>query len=90
MGTGTRNLTFPTPEEAKNHTYTPQEELARERNKERFVIGSATEVAEQLHQLAKASLVNEIMIADFYPNQESRKKGHKLLAKELGLLQADK
>lgn len=89
MSTGTRNLTFPTPEEAKNHTYTPQEELAKERNNERFVIGSAKQVAEQLHQLARASLVNEIMIADFYPNQESRKKGHELLAKELGLSQGD-
>lgn len=85
MSTGTRNLTFPTPEEAKNHAYTPHEELARERNKERFVIGNVGQVAEQLHQIAKASLVDEIMIADFYPNQESRKKGHELLAKELGL-----
>ncbi|MGG4146263.1 LLM class flavin-dependent oxidoreductase [Paenibacillus algorifonticola] len=89
MSTGTRNLTFPTPEDAKNHTYTPHEELARERNKERFVIGSVGQVAEQLQQMAKASLVDEIMIADFYPNQESRKKGHELLAKELGLLQGE-
>ncbi|MNC24664.1 Limonene 1,2-monooxygenase [compost metagenome] len=85
MSSGTRNLTFPTSEEAKNHIYTPQEELARERNKERFVIGSVSQVAEQLQQMAKASLVDEIIIADFYPNQESRKKGHELLAKELGL-----
>ncbi|MNY40383.1 hypothetical protein D3C86_1751230 [compost metagenome] len=85
MSSGTRNLTFPTSEEAKNHTYTPQEELARERNKERFVIGSVEQVAEELHQMAKASLVDEIIIADFYPNQESRKKGHELLAKEIGL-----
>ncbi|MFC9711578.1 LLM class flavin-dependent oxidoreductase [Paenibacillus sp. NPDC056933] len=90
MSTGTKNLTFPTPEEAKNHTYTPHEELARERNKDRFVIGSVGQVAEQLRQLAKASLVDEIMIADFYPNQESRKKGHELLAKELGLSQGNK
>lgn len=87
MSTGTINLTFPTPEEAKSHKYTPHEELARERNKDRFVIGSVGQVAEQLRQMAKASLVDEIMIADFYPNQESRKKGHKLLAKELGVLQ---
>lgn len=31
-----------------------------------------------------------IMIADFYPNQESRKKGHELLARELGLSQGNK
>ncbi|WP_339314803.1 LLM class flavin-dependent oxidoreductase [Paenibacillus sp. FSL R10-2734] len=85
MSTGTRNLTLPTPDEAQNHIYTPQEELARERNKERFVIGSVSQVAEHLHQMARASLVDEIIIADFYPNQESRKKGHELLAKEIGL-----
>lgn len=44
-------------------------------------------VAEKLHQLATASLVDEIIVADFYPNQESRKKGHRLLAEELGLIQ---
>ncbi|MGW9528542.1 LLM class flavin-dependent oxidoreductase [Paenibacillus terrae] len=89
MSTGKKNLTFPTPEEAKDHKYTPQEELARERNKGRFVIGSVGQVAEQLNQIAKASLVDEIMIADFYPNQESRKNGHELLAKELGLVQGN-
>jgi luciferase family oxidoreductase group 1 len=87
MSTGVKNLTFPTPEEVKNHIYTPEEERAKERNKERFVIGSVEQVAEQLYQIAKASLANEIMIADFYPNQESRKKGHELLANELGLRQ---
>ncbi|ACX65245.1 LLM class flavin-dependent oxidoreductase [Paenibacillus sp. Y412MC10] len=90
MNTGARNLAFPTPEEAENHIYTPHEELARERNKERFVIGSVEQVAKKLQQLAKASLVDEIMIADFYPNQESRKIGHELLAKELSLTQRNK
>jgi hypothetical protein len=30
--------------------------------------------------LAKEALVDEMMIADFYPSQESRLKGHQLLA----------
>lgn len=72
-------------DEAKNHFYTLDEERAKEINKDRFVIGSAKTVAEKLQHLAKESLVDEIMIADFYPNQESRKKGHRLLADELGL-----
>lgn len=87
MSTGSKNLTLPTPEEAKNHKYTLEEERAKERNKERFVIGSVEKVAVKLIQTAKACLVNEIIIADFYPNQESRKRGHELLAKELGLAQ---
>ncbi|WP_148359677.1 LLM class flavin-dependent oxidoreductase [Peribacillus simplex] len=85
MSMGKTNFSFPSPTKAKNHIYTLAEESARERNKARFVIGSAETVAEKLDQMAKASLVDEIIIADFYPDQASRKNGHRLLAKELGL-----
>lgn len=85
ISTGKIDFAFTTPLEAKNHVYTLAEESARERNKSRFVIGSAEKVAEKLHQLAKDSLVDEIIVADFYPDQESRKKGHRLLANELRL-----
>lgn len=85
MSTGNTNFTLPTPEEARNHIYTPAETRAREMNKERFVIGSVDQVKEHLLQLAKASLVNEIIIADFYPNQESRMRGHELLAEAFDL-----
>ncbi|WP_175074318.1 LLM class flavin-dependent oxidoreductase [Terribacillus sp. AE2B 122] len=87
MSTGSKNLTFPTLEEAQNHSYTLEEEAAKVRNKERFVIGSTEKVADKLYKTAKASLVDEIIIADFYPNQDSRLRGHGLLAKELGLYQ---
>lgn len=83
--TGKPNLKIHTLEEAKNHAYTLEEEEAKNINQDRFVIGSVETVAEKLKQMAKASLVDEIMIADFYPTQESRKRGHRLLAKELGL-----
>ncbi|GAF64705.1 hypothetical protein BTS2_1601 [Bacillus sp. TS-2] len=86
MSTGKTNFAFPSPNEAKNHIYTLAEESARERNKARFVIGSAETVAEKLDQMAKASMVDEIIIADFYPDQESRKKGHQLLAKQFRLI----
>ncbi|WP_066052139.1 LLM class flavin-dependent oxidoreductase [Robertmurraya korlensis] len=85
METGSRDLTFPSLEEASKHVYTLQEEAAREYNKERFVIGSAANVAEKLKQLAKEALVDEMMIADFYPSQESRLKGHQLLAEAFDL-----
>ncbi|MCT2344394.1 LLM class flavin-dependent oxidoreductase [Bacillales bacterium AN1005] len=87
--TGKQDLKIHTLEEANNHIYTLDEERATERNKDRFVIGSTETVAEKLHLLAKESLVDEIINADFYPNQESRKKGHRLLAKELGLIQVE-
>jgi len=59
--------------------------MAKVRNKERFVIGSVEGVEEHLRQLAKASLVDEIIVADFYPNQESRMKGYTLLAQAFEL-----
>ncbi|MDG8483799.1 hypothetical protein OLA23_10520, partial [Streptococcus pneumoniae] len=64
MSTGSSNLSLPTLEEAKTHVYTPEEKAARNANKDRFVIGSVNEVAHQLRQIAKAALVDEIMIAD--------------------------
>jgi luciferase family oxidoreductase group 1 len=85
MRTGSSNLSFPTLEEAESHIYTPEEKEARDANKDRFVIGSVNDVAVQLRQIAKAALVDEIMIADFYPSQESRLKGYQLLAKEFDL-----
>lgn len=53
---------------------------SRQYNKDRFVIGSVANVAEKLKRLAKEALVDEIIIADFYPSQESRLNGHQLLA----------
>lgn len=85
MRTGSSNLSFPTLEEAQAHIYTPDEEAARNANKDRFVIGNVNDVANQLRQMAKASLVDEIMIADFYPSQSSRLKGYQLLAEEFNL-----
>jgi alkanesulfonate monooxygenase SsuD/methylene tetrahydromethanopterin reductase-like flavin-dependent oxidoreductase (luciferase family) len=72
--TGSSDLSFPTLEEASKYVYTAQEE-ARQYNKDRFVIGSAANVAERLKRIAKEALVDEIMIADFYPDQASRLKG---------------
>ncbi|HZG71393.1 MAG TPA: hypothetical protein VEY51_07615 [Chondromyces sp.] len=85
MATGSRDLSFLTMEEANMYVYTSQEEEARQYSKDRFVIGSVANVAEKLKRLAKEALVDEIMIADFYPSQESRLKGHQLLAEAFEL-----
>ncbi|WP_231505366.1 MsnO8 family LLM class oxidoreductase [Paenibacillus massiliensis] len=53
MSTGTRKLTFPTPEEAKNHIYTSHEEMARERNQDRFVNGQLNRLQSTLGSLLK-------------------------------------
>lgn len=85
MATGSRDLSFPTTEEASKYVYTPQEKEARQYNKDRFVIGSAANVAEKLKRMANEALVDEMMIADFYPDQASRLKGYQLLAEEFDL-----
>lgn len=85
MATGSANISFPTLEEAASHVYTPDEERAREYNAERFVIGSIDNVAKRLRDKAKEAWVDEIMIADFYPEQAARIKSLELLAREFGL-----
>jgi alkanesulfonate monooxygenase SsuD/methylene tetrahydromethanopterin reductase-like flavin-dependent oxidoreductase (luciferase family) len=49
------------------------------------VIGTPEKVAQQLHDWAKKTSVNEIMLVDGYAEIEARKKGYTLLAKEFGL-----
>ena len=85
MATGSLDNSFPTAEEAANHVYTAQEEAARHYNKARFVIGSANNVALKLKRMANEAFADEIMVADFYPDQASRLKGYQLLTEEFGL-----
>jgi alkanesulfonate monooxygenase SsuD/methylene tetrahydromethanopterin reductase-like flavin-dependent oxidoreductase (luciferase family) len=75
-------ITAETEEEAHTHLYTPEEEMARNYNKDRFVIGSVDTVAQRLRELAKEALIDEVMIADFYPNQAARVKAYQLLGEE--------
>lgn len=82
MGTGSSNLAVVSPEEAANHKYTSAELAAYNHNKQRFIIGSIKTVAQKLRDLAKEALVDEIMIVDFYGEQEGRLKAYDLLAKE--------
>ena len=89
MATGSANMSFPTSEEAASHVYTPDEERARLYNSERFVIGSIEKVANRLREIAKEAWVDEIMIADFYPEQAARLKGLELLAGEFGLIRKE-
>lgn len=86
ISSGSSDISFPTVEEANKHQYSPREEQARISNQARFVIGSVEQVAQKLKKMANETQVDEIMIADFYPTQESRLKGHRLLAEQFGLM----
>ena len=85
MMTGITQLPIPSIEEAKQHNWTVAEEQARMYNRNRFVIGSVHEVAAQLKEMAAETQVDEIMLADFYPNQEARIKAYSLLAEAFEL-----
>lgn len=82
MATGSSKLAIVSPEEAAEHKYTNAELAAYNNNKQRFIIGSIQTVAQKLRKLAKEALVDEIMIVDFYGEQEGRLKAYNLLAEE--------
>ncbi|RKD25929.1 luciferase [Ammoniphilus oxalaticus] len=84
-GTGQFKFAPPTLEEANAHVYTPQEEMVREQNKDRFVIGSIKQVEKRLRQLAEEAQVDEIMIPTMLPEKQSRHRSFELLAEAFGL-----
>lgn len=84
-GTGAFQLAPPTLEEASTHTYSPAEENARQENKGRFVIGSASNVENKLRDLAKEAMVDEIMILNMMTEKVTRHKSYELLAKAFRL-----
>ncbi|MGM8365001.1 LLM class flavin-dependent oxidoreductase [Virgibacillus sp. W0181] len=75
----------PTLEEARAHKYTKEETLAREQNKNKFIIGSAESVKKQLEQIAKEAEVDEIMVANMITDKEARHKSYSLLAEAFNL-----
>ena len=85
LATGKRFKTFPTSREANDYPYTLQEKALREQQLSKFVIGTPGQVAQQLHDWADKTGVNEIMLVDGYAETEARKNGYTLLAREFGL-----
>lgn len=83
--TGESRLAPPTLEEARAHTYTNDEILVREQNKNRFVIGSVEHVKGQLEQLAKETKVDEIIILNMITDKAARHKSYSLLAEAFHL-----
>jgi luciferase family oxidoreductase group 1 len=82
LATGKRFKVFPTSKEANDYSYTLQEKAIREQQLSKFVIGTPGKVAEQLHDWAKKTEVDEIFLVNGYAEMEARKKAYTLLAKE--------
>ena len=76
---------FPTLEEASKHVYSATENAARIQNKDRFIIGGIRTVAQKLRHLAKETMVDEVMMMEFYSDKEASQKAYRLLAKEFDL-----
>jgi luciferase family oxidoreductase group 1 len=68
------------PEEALKYTFNEQERAILEMNKARFIIGNPEQVKAKIQELKHSAQLDEIMVADFYADQEMRLKGHQLFA----------
>ncbi|NLJ01239.1 MAG: LLM class flavin-dependent oxidoreductase [Bacteroidales bacterium] len=85
LATGRRFKSFPSTRFAHDYHYSTQEKAIRQMQLNKFVIGTPERVAERLTELAKEAEIDEIIIADSYPEVGARKKAYELLAKELNL-----
>jgi len=80
MGAKTEELQLLSVEEAANYEFNPHELAIREQNKGRFIIGNPEQVKMQIQELERTARIDEIMIADWYADQRTRRKGHTLFA----------
>ncbi|WP_405152287.1 LLM class flavin-dependent oxidoreductase [Paenibacillus sp. FSL K6-0108] len=85
LQTGDIHSPFPTLEEASNHVYSSAESTVRIQNKDRFIIGGIKTVGQKLRHVAKETMVDEIMIMEYYADKEASQKGYRLLAEEFNL-----
>ena len=75
-------IAFPTPEEARRHTWTDADrELVADRIDTQFV-GSAIQVADQLERLRDATAADELIITTITHDHDDRVRSHALLAEE--------
>jgi alkanesulfonate monooxygenase SsuD/methylene tetrahydromethanopterin reductase-like flavin-dependent oxidoreductase (luciferase family) len=80
--TGEGAIPFPTPDEARSHTWTDADrELVADRVATQFV-GSAVQVADQLERLRDATEADELIITTITHDHHDRVRSYQLLAEE--------
>ena len=80
--TGEGAIPFPTPEEARAHTWTAADrELVADRVETQFV-GSAAQVADQLERLRDATEADELIVTTITHDHHDRVRSYQLLAEE--------
>lgn len=76
---------LPSVSTARHHRYTAGEAATIERNRNRLVFGTPSEVRSQIEQLAEAYSTDQIMINPNVPGLDARMTTIELVAKEFGL-----
>jgi len=80
--TGEGAIPFPTPDEARSHTWTDADrELVADRVETQF-LGSAVQVADQLERLRDATEADELIITTITHDHQDRVRSYQLLAEE--------
>jgi luciferase family oxidoreductase group 1 len=83
--TGKRGPRVPAPEQARQYTFSPYEQLLVDANRKRMIVGSPAKVKNQIQRLSKEYNVNEFMIVSIIHDFAAKVKSYQLLAKEFGL-----
>ncbi|HEY8554751.1 MAG TPA: LLM class flavin-dependent oxidoreductase [Burkholderiales bacterium] len=73
------------PEEAAAYPYTDAERAIIEKLRRRAIVGTAEQVAERLHELARRFQLDEIVVVTWTYDPEPRRRSYELLAEALGL-----
>jgi alkanesulfonate monooxygenase SsuD/methylene tetrahydromethanopterin reductase-like flavin-dependent oxidoreductase (luciferase family) len=80
--TGEGAIPFPTPAEARGHSWTPADrELVTDRVETQFT-GTAAEVADQLERLRDATEADELVVTTITHDHQDRIRSYQLLAEE--------
>ncbi|NRK74235.1 LLM class flavin-dependent oxidoreductase, partial [Salmonella enterica subsp. enterica serovar Typhi] len=69
--------------EAKNYSFTSEEQERMKEMRQKMIIGNPKEVKKELVELQSAYNADEMMIVTITNSYESRKKSYELIAKEI-------
>jgi luciferase family oxidoreductase group 1 len=76
---------FPTPEEAAEHEFTPQEEATVKTVSGSAIIGGPDKVREGLAEFAEKTAADELMLTTMVHGHEDRLRSYELVAEALGM-----
>ncbi|WP_207902573.1 LLM class flavin-dependent oxidoreductase [Melghiribacillus thermohalophilus] len=76
---------FPSPEEARQYSYSPFEKKRVQYNRQRMIVGNPEQVKEKIEKLARAYEVGEVIVNTIAVPFEKRMKSYELLARVFNL-----